>query len=86
MKPMREEDKGLISIEDQLFNIRMLIFFEASPQSNKYNQVLLTPEQFKKVSKTIEDIFPSEPAGEKVNVSIETSTEVYTLPDLKETL
>lgn len=72
-----------ISIQSEVFNIRMLLFLETEPQSNKYNQILLNPEEFKKVSASF-----GKPTG-KVNRGIEdveltTSKEMYTLPDLRQ--
>ncbi len=84
------EDKGLVSIEDQLYNIRMLMFMETSPQSNKYRQILLTDSQYRKISKTLEDSHPSvhkDPTRpDHVDVELTLSDNTYTLPDLNETL
>jgi len=37
----------------QIYEQRLLVFMETEPQSGKYNQVLLDPESFKKVSYSI---------------------------------
>lgn len=75
-------------IEDLQLHIheqRLLVFLETDAQSNKYNQVLLSPEQFKKVSDAIintkrtgEDLKP-----EMEEVELTTSEEEYDLPDLQ---
>lgn len=61
----------------------MLVFLEVEPQSNKYRQVILTPEQFKKVSdasvhRTIER------RGNDSLCEHILGDEIYTLPDLHE--
>ncbi len=68
--------------ESVLFEQRVLVFIESEPQSNKYYQVILNPEQFKAMSATL---------GKKVSVDnegletyeLQESEEVYTLPDLQ---
>lgn len=65
-----------------MYGIRLLIFLESEPQSNKYNQVLLSPEQFKEVSLKLGMVVNQE--GNDQTVSLETSEELYTLPDLRE--
>lgn len=70
---------------NELYKCRVLIFFEDAPQSNKYHQVILNKEQFKKVSFAI-----FQPTGLKClhghdQVNVEGSDEIYNLPDLKET-
>lgn len=35
---------------DELYTIRMFIYLESSPQSNKYHQIILTREKYKKLS------------------------------------
>lgn len=81
--PSREEK---ISIDPMELNkTRLLLFFEVEPHSNQYNQVLLTAEQFKKVSDDIVIIKGRYPNGNEM-VELETSTYTYTLPDLPETI
>lgn len=61
----------------------MLVFLEVEPQSNQYRQVLLTPEQFKKIS----DASVHRTIEQRGNDSIcehRLSNEIYTLPDLEE--
>ena len=83
------------SNQDELFSQRCLVFLETEPQSNKYNQVILSKEQFKKVSDAIISTFVSEehPELEEVElidgmeiVNIELSDEEYELPDLQQNI
>lgn len=69
---------------EELYGVRLLVFQETEPQSNKYRQVLLDKEQFKKVS-----FDTSKLTGKKIMDNIDECTvmlsdEIYTLPDLKE--
>ncbi len=64
---------------------RLLVFLETDAQSNKYNQVILSPQQFKKVS---DAIINSARTGDDLKpgmeeVELTTSEEEYTLPDLQ---
>lgn len=72
----------------QLNNMRMLIFLETKPQSNKYNQILLTKQQFKEVSDALGKIFEvkghSLQDGEIRVVDIEISDDETLLPDLQQ--
>lgn len=76
------------TIEDLQLHIneqRLLVFLETDAQSNKYNQVLLNGEQFKKVS---DSIINSARTGEDLKpgmeeVELTTSEEEYDLPDLQ---
>ena len=66
-----------------IYGTRMLIFIETEPQSNKYNQVLLNAEEFKKASLAIGKVIEKDNDGDdKVEFSF--SKEEYILPDLKE--
>lgn len=67
-----------------LYHQRLLIFLETEPQSNVYNQILVTPEQFKKVSDAICSIVVPKNGNDIETVSVETSEEIYKLPDLQE--
>lgn len=73
---LNQEDKH------ELNSLRTLIFLEIEPQSNKYNQLYLNAEQFKQVTKYFGKLEGKENDIEEVK--IESSTEEYTLPDLKE--
>ena len=75
-------------LEDSVINLyeqRLLVFMENDVGTNKYNQVLLNQEQFKKISDAViskkVDMFDLKPGHEVVE--IETSEEEYTLPDLE---
>lgn len=61
---------------------RLLVFLETEPQSNKYRQVILTPEQFKKMSDVICEVVDKK--GDEETVSINMSIGTYLLPDLNE--
>lgn len=37
-------------ILNAVYETRLLLFMECSPQSNRYRQIMLTPEKFRKVS------------------------------------
>lgn len=69
-------------LEHEIYSQRLLIFIETEPQSNQYHQILLNDEEFKHVSMNIGTIV--EKKRDKEIVKIEESTEIYTLPDLKE--
>lgn len=60
----------------------MLLFLEVNPQSNKYRQVLITPEEFKTISLSLGQITSKN--GDDEHVSMDVSEEIYDLPDLIE--
>lgn len=66
-----------------LYGTRLLVFLEDSPQSNKYRQVILTPEQFKDFSNSIGTVVNKD--GDDEDVEMTLSDKIYTLPDLQET-
>lgn len=72
----------MISPFDNLYGTRLLIFLEDKPQSNKYHQVLLTLDEFKKASMMIGTVV--EEKGHKQIVELQMSEELYDLPDLEE--
>lgn len=72
------------NIRNVMYGTRMLVFIEEEPQSNKYRQVLLNAEQFKKVSDSIIKIEKQADENGQEIVSFDQSEESYTLPDLKE--
>jgi ABC-type tungstate transport system permease subunit len=41
----------------ELYTVRLIVLMEDAPQSNKYRQVILNPEQFKKVSDAVAQQF-----------------------------
>lgn len=65
----------------ELYTIRTLIFIETEPQSNKYHQVLLDQETFKKVTEAMSTIIKD---GEMQEVNLDVSEETYILPDLQD--
>lgn len=69
-----------------LYSPRMLVFLETDPQTNEYHQVLLTKQQYKKVSQHIcELITPADVDGIE-EVELNTSEETYFLPDIKDVI
>jgi len=65
-----------------IYETRMLVFMETEPQSNKYRQVLLNKDMFKKVSDTLaSDVLSREGELEIINMLM--SEEEYELPDLQ---
>lgn len=72
------------NLDNIIYEQRLLVFIESEPQSNKYHQVLLEPEQFKRVSNAVSygKITGLSPNGNE-RVEFLESDEVYTLPDLK---
>lgn len=66
----------------ELYTQRTLIFIEEEPQSNKYRQVILTPEEFKRVSDNLGRIASEADGIEQIEINL--SDEIYTLPDLKD--
>lgn len=45
-----------------LYTLRLVLFMESGPQSNKYMQILLSPEQFKKMSLYLSrEVFDKDP-------------------------
>ncbi len=65
-----------ISIYDQLNKIRLLVFLEIEPFTNKYHQVILDESQFKRVS----DSLPYD----SIKKTLLVSDEHYILPDLEQ--
>jgi len=65
-----------------IYETRMLVFMETEPQTNKYRQVLLNKDMFKKVSDTLaSDVLSREGELEIINMLM--SEEEYELPDLQ---
>ncbi len=65
-----------------VYGVRTLVFMEVEPQSNKYNQVFFTPEEFKVMFNTIGKVLTTD--GEYEERKVEHSEEEYDLPDLQE--
>ncbi len=71
-------------MESELYELRLLVFIETEPQSNKYNQVLLTMDQFKKVGDAIGKITESNDLRDGFEQrEVSSSKEEYKLPDLR---
>lgn len=73
----------------ELYTIRMFVFMETEPQSNKYEQILFNDKQYKEVTKVVFDQFPRVPNHKCDDpncegVALETSGEPITLPDKSE--
>lgn len=68
-----------------LYTIRMLVFIEDTPQSNKYRQVRFTKDQHKLFSDAIAKIFPNpnDPTN-TFRIQLATSTKTFSLPDIPE--
>ena len=77
--------KKPIKIEHtDIYGVRVLVFMEIEPQSNKYYQILLTPDMYKNMTATI-----AHPTGKLTESGLDeyalnTSEEEYVLPDLSE--
>lgn len=67
---------------NELYSQRLLVFLETEPQSNKYHQIYLDAENFKRLTATLGTMVGKD--GEIEKVLIEESTQIYNLPDLKE--
>jgi hypothetical protein len=66
----------------ELYGTRLLVFLEEEPQSNKYRQILLTKDEFKKLSLSIGTVVEQDGADQTVEMHM--SEDLYTLPDLPE--
>ncbi len=65
-----------------LYEQKLIILLETDCGSNKYNQVILNEEQFKKVSNTISNCFEIKKINEEFEeIGIKLSEEEYTLPE-----
>ncbi len=69
---------------NELYGIRILVFQEMEPQSNKYCQVFLNEEQFKAMSLTLGKLTGKTVRDGVDEVELQLSTEEYTLPDLRQ--
>lgn len=70
-------------LKDAMYGTRLLVFVEESPQSNKYRQVILDPEEFKRVSMNLGTV-TGKLDDQTENVEIQMSDEIYNLPDLQQ--
>lgn len=67
-------------IYNEINELRVLIFMEIEPQSNKYNQVIFDREQYKEIGKHLGKFIENKDGLEMYNTTF--SEEEYTLPDL----
>lgn len=75
--------KPYMQIDDTvLYGTRLLVFIETEPQSNKYRQLMLTPEEFKNVSFSIGKV--TSKVGDEEQVEVKMSEKIWELPDLPE--
>lgn len=78
-----KEDKKENCLRHTLYGVRVLMFMETEPQSNKYRQICLNSEDFAKVSKSYGIVKRLNEDGiEEVELML--SDEEYELPDLPE--
>lgn len=71
------------ALEEELSSQRILVFMEVEPLTNKYNQVYLNQEQFKRMTETLGDIVEKGHGNDGLDtVKLVTSEEEYVLPDL----
>lgn len=74
----------------ELYNLRMFIFIEKEPQSNKYQRLMLDADQYKKVTKYLaSDIFPKDEGHKCGNPDCEGtifcfSDKPHILPDMQQ--
>lgn len=74
----------MISIpEDDLWGTRLLVFLEDKSHTNKYRQIYLDAEDFKKLSFQIGKVV-GEDENKVQKVEIRYSDDIYELPDLKQ--
>ncbi len=66
----------------ELCTLRMLMFLETEPQSNKYRQVLLKKKHYKGVTEAISKGIVVDRTGNIETLALKLSDVVYTLPDL----
>lgn len=76
-----------VELHAEIYGVRVLVFMESEPQSNKYNQLIFNNEQFRKVSKIIGDVYPYLGKEKETDIDLyklNQSHEVYDLPDLRQ--
>lgn len=64
-----------------IYETRLLVFMETDPQSNRYCQVLLNPDEFKKLSLSLGTTIGKD--GDEDIVELKLSEVEYKLPDLQ---
>lgn len=72
----------------ELYSVRMFIYFETSPQSNKYQRVVLNRDQYKLVSQFLYDVIAvkdkkdcGDPLCKAEHANFTTDDDVISLPD-----
>ncbi len=66
-----------------IYKVRLLVFMETGPQTNKYQQVALNEAQFKKISNAIAISSVKNADGDFDSV-VNMEETIYTLPDIQE--
>jgi len=66
---------------EELYESRLIILLETAPQTNKYMQILLNKEEFKKVSEVIANLSGEKEIDGRVEVDLKVSDEEITLPE-----
>lgn len=84
--PMNKKEKGIPVDLNQFYKIRMIIFMEETPQSNKYKQVLFDKSQVHSFSLHLNSLFKKEPNHKCGNPKcdgtlVKISTKHIKLPD-----
>ena len=74
-KALTEQFAPHVIDASELYEVRMIVMMETAPQSNVYNQVLLTREHLKKVSKAVEA------SGEQVECEVHGGTHAHLIVD-----
>jgi len=78
----RGDEDGWRDSMRELWSTRLLVFIESAPQSGMYHQILLDPEDFKRVALSIGRVVGED--GRQDIVKFVQSEETYALPDLKQ--
>ena len=82
---MTEQEKETLGLNPlELYSTRLLVFVETAPQSNKYHQVHMDSEEFKKCSISVGDIVEKKDHNGIQTIALRMSVDSYDLPDLKE--
>lgn len=70
-------------LDSVIYEQRMLVFLEVSPQTNRYRQLLFNAEEFKKITANIGRIIKEKDENGLEVVETNESVEEYILPDLQ---
>lgn len=74
-KTLTEQFAPIVIDAGELYEIRMIVLMETAPQSNRYQQVLLSREHFKAVSRAVER------SGEQVECEVHGGTHAHLIVD-----